>query len=272
MPLILNQLSPPSSLPWPFHDCFHVLNGCSQLKRGGGICLGTISTGTKSEGEKLRHLQESCSLLLFPGGLWMVPLISGWALSKSWATRPSNALDSKNHRILQINTPLYLPSARYTAAHPASEFAVKLLVERREISPGGGFRHFSLRRTFPSPVQGHQRRGGASGERSVSDPLRTETWCLLKIVSEEAFLAGFGTVLSSPFQEWGQMMGGLFHKPDEIPRGTSSVHCYACCRTCEDWAKFSPGPSANQQFPMAPSAPIGLDHKFSSVPLAPLKT
>ena len=40
----------------------------------------------------------------------------------------------------------------------------------------------------------------------------------------------------------------------------------------KDWAKFSSGPSAGQQCSLAPSAPISLDQKMSSVPSAPLKT
>ena len=40
----------------------------------------------------------------------------------------------------------------------------------------------------------------------------------------------------------------------------------------KDWAKFSAGPLANQQFALLPSAPIGLNPKISSAPLAPLLT
>ena len=181
---------------------------------------------------------------MFLCGLW-VRLISWWALSKSRATRQSNALQSHNRRTLQTNTsfppplggvfaqrghsgdypgnnpenhppcgimhnqfktqkfkhlmlamgPRDLNSAPYSPVHcsshsmtsfqsseltelpvvensqlfaqrtvrpltllhipefsPASEFAVKLLVTRRENFAGmggGGLRHFSSRRTSP---------------------------------------------------------------------------------------------------------------------------
>ena len=39
----------------------------------------------------------------------------------------------------------------------------------------------------------------------------------------------------------------------------------------KDWTKFSSGPLANQTFSLSPSAPVGLDQKLSSAPLAPLK-
>ena len=39
----------------------------------------------------------------------------------------------------------------------------------------------------------------------------------------------------------------------------------------KDWAKIFSGPSANQKFSLAPSAPITLDQRFLSAPSAPLK-
>ena len=38
------------------------------------------------------------------------------------------------------------------------------------------------------------------------------------------------------------------------------------------WAKFSSGPSADQNFSLGPLVPVSLDKRFSSAPLAPLKT
>ena len=64
--------------------------GCSYRVGGGQVCQGTISTGIISEGDKLathRNPEACCYflvgsgwLVLFPGGLWMVGVISWWAL------------------------------------------------------------------------------------------------------------------------------------------------------------------------------------------------
>ena len=101
--------------------------------------MGQFRRGITSEGEIFATSlnPEACCYSLV--GLWMVPLVSWGALSKSWATRHSNASQSHNHRTLGTNTSLSLPSARYAAAHRASEGAGKLLVTRRKHFAVGKF-------------------------------------------------------------------------------------------------------------------------------------
>ena len=73
-----------------------------------------------------------------PLGILKLAAIAWWALDGFSATRHSNASQLHNHCMLQTNTSLYLPSAWYTAAQPASECAVKLLATHSENFAGGG--------------------------------------------------------------------------------------------------------------------------------------
>ena len=53
------------------------------------------------------------------------------------------------------------------------------------------------------------------------------------------------------------------HHPPTHPRPPGPLN---------DWAKYSSGPSACQNFSLAPLAPISLDQEYSSAPSVPLKT
>ena len=67
------------------------------VQGGGQVCQGTMSTGMNLDGENFAASgnPETCCYFL------MVPLISWWALSKSWATQHSNAFQSHNHCMLK---------------------------------------------------------------------------------------------------------------------------------------------------------------------------
>ena len=89
--------------------------------RGGGGGGGSLP-GDNLDGGEFRKGDNSP-----PPGVLKLAVVSWWALegssyfllglSKSWATRHPNAFQSHNHRTLQTNTSLSLPSARYTSAH-----------------------------------------------------------------------------------------------------------------------------------------------------------
>ena len=71
-----------------------------------------------------------------------------------------------------------------------------------------------------------------------------------------------GVACRTPFNNWAPLGGGGGGVPHHPPT-------HHCPPPLKYWAKFSAGPSADQNISLAPSAPIGFDQKLS---LAPLKS
>ena len=143
-PTQLNTKMPVSGSPW---ESTWLNTPCRMgvpMGGGGGVTRGQFRRG---EFRKGRISPPPGILKLAHGGLWMVPDISWWALDGSSyfqcipVTQPLHF----------ANKHIFVPSLhlvhRCTCLNsqysPASEFTVKLLVTRCEISLGGKFRHFS---------------------------------------------------------------------------------------------------------------------------------